>query len=106
MSTEGSFFLVFLVFVFLSSLGRRARDLRDVRAIRQRLWEIEAKVDALMKHAQIEVNPYGDAPPVVINALRQGNKIGAIKEYRQLSKASLAEAKDYVEALMRRTSNR
>ena len=39
----------------------------------------------------------GDIPPSVLDALRRGKKIEAIKEYRAVSGAGLKEAKDYVE---------
>jgi ribosomal protein L7/L12 len=40
-----------------------------------------------------------DADPEVLDALRSGNTIGAIKRYRELTGLGLAEAKDAVEGL-------
>lgn len=38
-------------------------------------------------------------PPSVIEELRRGNKIGAIKAYHDSVKCSLKEAKDFVDQL-------
>lgn len=38
-------------------------------------------------------------PPAVIEELRRGNKIGAIKAYHDAVKCSLKEAKDFVDHL-------
>jgi len=67
---------------------------------------LEAKLDALLKHAGIHFDPYADAPQTVIDALRRGKKIEAIKEYRTATGAGLQEAKDFVEELQRRASPR
>ncbi len=64
---------------------------------------LEAKIDAILKHQGIQFDPYSDVPPPVSDALRQGKKIEAIKEYRAATGAGLQEAKDYVEELQRRT---
>jgi hypothetical protein len=70
------------------------------------LSRLEAKLDALLKHAGIQFDPYADAPQPVIDALHRGKKIEAIKEYRTATGAGLHEAKDYVEELQRRAAPR
>ena len=70
------------------------------------LSRLEAKLDVLLKHAGLQFDPYADAPQPVIDALRRGKKIEAIKEYRTATGAGLQEAKDYVEELQRRASPR
>jgi hypothetical protein len=67
---------------------------------------LEAKLDALLKHQGIQFDPYADVAPPVLDALRRGKKIEAIKEYRAVSGAGLKEAKEYVEELQRRASFR
>ena len=59
-------------------------------------------MNALLKHEGIRFDPYSDVPPPVVDALRRGRKIEAIKEYRAATGAGLQEAKDYVEELDRR----
>ena len=63
---------------------------------------MEAKLDALMKHEGIRFDPYSDVPPPVVDALRRGKKIAAIKHYRGATGAGLKEAKEFVEELQRR----
>lgn len=70
------------------------------------LSRLEAKLDALLKHQGIQFDPYADLAPSVLDALRRGKKIEAIKEYRLVSGAGLKEAKEYVEELQRRASPR
>jgi hypothetical protein len=67
---------------------------------------LEAKLDALLKHQGIQFDPYADVAPSVLDALRRGKKIEAIKEYRAVSGAGLKEAKEYVEERQRRASFR
>lgn len=40
-----------------------------------------------------------DVPPGVVDALRNGNKIDAIRQYREATNSSLFEGKKFVEAL-------
>lgn len=73
---------------------------------RRVLSRLEAKLDALLKHEGIRFDPYADVPPAVLDALRQGRKIDAIKAYRAASGAGLREAKEHVEELERRADRR
>ncbi len=52
------------------------------------------------------VGPVGGAPPGVREALEGGNKIEAIRLYRQATGASLRDAKDAVEALEKQLPRR
>ena len=69
------------------------------------LSRLEAKLDALLKHHGIQFNPYADAPASVVDALRRGKKIEAIKAYRLATGSDLKDAKDYVDELERRTAH-
>ena len=64
-------------------------------ALGPRLIRIERQLQALLDHFQIE------SPDDGFEDVRQlaaaGNKIGAIKRYRQHTGAGLAEAKSFVE---------
>ena len=62
-----------------------------------RLARLERKQDALLK--KLGVNPDEEVDAEVLSLARAGEKIKAIKRYRELSGAGLAEAKDYVERL-------
>jgi ribosomal protein L7/L12 len=66
------------------------------------LARLDAKLDALLQHSGVEYNPYENVSPDVLDALKRGEKIEAIKRYREATGAGLKEAKDYVEAVQRR----
>ena len=61
---------------------------------------LDTKLDLLLKHAGIEYDPYKNLPLEVIDAVRRGNKIEAIK--RQNSGVSLKQAKDFIEEVQQR----
>jgi hypothetical protein len=66
------------------------------------LWRIEAKIDLLLKQAGVEFNPFGILPQAVVEALARGEKIQAIKCYREATGAGLKESKDVIEEAQRR----
>jgi ribosomal protein L7/L12 len=68
------------------------------------LWRVEAKLDLLLKQAGVEFEPYKGLSPEVAEALQRGEKIRAIKHYREATGVSLREAKDFIEEVERRTS--
>lgn len=73
------------------------------------LSRLDAKLDALLKHAGIRFDPYGDVPAAVSAALARGEKIEAIKHYRHYRAATgsgLREAKEFVEEVQRRKGAR
>ena len=67
-----------------------------------KLSSVDAKLDLLLKHAGLEYDPYKNLPPAVVEALRSGRKIEAIKCYRQATAVGLKEAKDVIEEAQRR----
>ena len=89
-------------FIACAVVARIGSGRHDARA----LSRLEAKLDALLKHEGIRFDPYGDAAPRVVDALRRGEKIEAIKEHRAATGAGLKEAKEYVEELQRRSAPR
>ena len=63
----------------------------------------ERKVEAVLGELGISVpERETDVPEEVIDCLRQGNKIAAIKFYRETTGASLKEAKKAVEEIANR----
>jgi ribosomal protein L7/L12 len=83
-------------------VARARTGVHDART----LSRLEAKLDALLRHEGIRFDPYAEAPPRVLDALRRGEKIEAIKEYRAATGGGLKEAKEYVEELQRRSAPR
>jgi Ribosomal protein L7/L12 C-terminal domain len=80
------------------SLVFRGRD--EAERTGPRLAAIERKLQLVMDHLRIaEPQP---AMPDVVNHLDAGNKIQAIKAYRDATGAGLKEAKDAVEEMARR----
>jgi ribosomal protein L7/L12 len=79
--------------------------LMRLKSIEQRLGTIsrlEAKLDAMMEHGGVAYDPNKDIPAAVLDALQRGNKIEAIKIYRESTGVGLKEAKDAVEEMQRR----
>ena len=66
------------------------------------LSRVDAKLDLLLKQANLEFDPYQNLPREVTDALQRGEKIEAIKHYREATGVGLKEAKDFVEEIQRR----
>jgi large subunit ribosomal protein L7/L12 len=79
----------------------------DGYALQARVAELERKVEYLMQRvAGAPAAPTGGAgqaadvySPAVLEFMRQGKKIQAIKQYRQETGVGLAEAKHAIDAL-------
>jgi hypothetical protein len=65
------------------------------------LSRIDVKLDLLLKQAGIEYNPYRNLPHNVIDALKRGKKIDAIKKYRVAAGVNLKEATEVIEKVQR-----
>lgn len=63
---------------------------------------IEAKLDLLLKNAGIKYDPYADVSEEVKAAVQSGQKILAIKHYREATGCGLKEAKEFIEEIQRR----
>lgn len=64
---------------------------------RNQLARLEQKVDLLLKDKGIEYLAGSGVPSAALEALRAGNKIEAIKLYREATGAGLKEAKEAIE---------
>lgn len=72
----------------------------EVQQLRSRVNELEDKLKTLYRHLNLNYTDTGSDPllsPQIQDALRRGNKIEAIKYYRELTGVGLAEAKDAIE---------
>ena len=87
--------LVVLVLIRLLSVEKRLTALSRV----------DAKLDLLLKQANLKFDPYQNLPHGVTEALQRGEKIEAIKHYREATGVGLKEAKDFVEEIQRRAGN-
>ena len=96
---NGSILLVLLVASAVAVVfGRFAAIERRL----QKLSRIEAKLDALLQHAGISFDAYKNVPAEVAEALQRGQRILAIKRFREATGLGLKEAKEYVDELARR----
>ena len=72
----------------------------EILALRARVAELESRVDFLYDHLGIaHVKDTGMADARVVDMLKRGNKIEAIKIYREIYQCGLAEAKKAVESI-------
>lgn len=74
---------------YLLRTGSLAMDLR--------LRRVERKLDTIINHMGIVINSGVD--PQLLELVREGKKIEAIKLYRESTGVGLKEAKDFVESL-------
>src|ERR1700738_976652 len=90
--------LILGVLVLILLVHGRLRGLEKQIAT---LSRIDSKLVLLLKHGAIEYAPYRNLPRDVMEALRRGEKIQAIKLYRDATGVGLKEAKDIIEAAQR-----
>ena len=72
----------------------------EIQQLRSRVNELEDRLKLIYRHLNITYNDPGSDPmltPQIQDALRRGNKIEAIKIYRELTGVGLAEAKEAIE---------
>jgi ribosomal protein L7/L12 len=91
--------LILGLFAIIAALSAR---LSVIERRLTRLSAVEAKQDFLLKHFGLQYEPYKNLPNTVVDALRSGEKIEAIKCYREATGITLKEAKDFIEEVLRR----
>ena len=72
----------------------------EIQLLRSRINELEDRLKFIYRRLNIEYTDPNSDPalsPQVQEALRRGNKIEAIKIYRELTGVGLAEAKDVID---------
>ena len=72
----------------------------DIIALKARIAELEDRLKFIYRHLNIEVLDNNSDPissPQIQAALREGNKIAAIKIYREMTGVGLAEAKQAID---------
>jgi len=75
-------------------------DEYEMIQLRARIAELEARLDFLYKRLNVEYLENAQAiDPRIIDLVKQGNKIEAIKIYREVYNVGLKEAKDAVDQL-------
>ena len=74
----------------------------DIQLLKSRINELEDRLNFLYRRLNIEYTDPNSDPtlsPQIREALRRGNKIEAIKIYRELTGVGLAEAKQAIDSL-------
>jgi len=72
----------------------------EIQQLRSRVNELEDRLKFIYRRLNIEyMDPHSDPAlsPQIQDALRKGNKIEAIKIYRELTGVGLAEAKQVID---------
>lgn len=69
--------------------------------ILKKLSRTDAKLDLLIKHAGLEFEPFKGLPTQVIDAIKRGEKVKAVKLYREACGVSLKQAKAVIDELER-----
>ncbi len=90
---------ILVLFLLITLLGKRLISMEKRLA---KLTPIDAKLDLLLKAAHLEYDPLAQLPGDVVKALQAGQKIEAIKRYREVMSVGLAEAKSVIEEAQRR----
>jgi len=88
-----------LALLLLSILGARINEIHKRLGV---LFRVEAKLDLLLRQANIKFDPYQAVTLEIRQAIQEGKKIKAIKLYREMSGVGLKEAKDFIEEVQRR----
>jgi hypothetical protein len=97
--TFGLVALIVLGLILLRAIGGRLDGIQRRLAVVSR---VEAKLDLLLKQANIKFDPYAHVSNDIVEALRKNQTIEAIKLYRQATGVGLKEAKDFIEEVQRR----
>jgi hypothetical protein len=78
--TFGLVALMVLGLILLRAIGGRLAAIQDRLSV---LFRIEAKLDLLLKQANIKFDPYAYVSNDIVEALRRNQKIEGIKLYRK-----------------------
>ncbi|NJN97033.1 MAG: hypothetical protein HC875_24520 [Anaerolineales bacterium] len=80
-----------------------AAEYSQLYQLMQKVARLEQKIDFILQHLDLEYREQDEPAPAYIGQIRsllqQGNKIEAIKIYREATGVGLAEAKAAVEAI-------
>ena len=81
-----------------------SEEQRQIYELKKNVFKLEAQVDFLYKHLGVTFveDTHASDDPEVVNALRTGSVIDAIKVYRLRTNADLIEAKTAVEEMRAR----
>jgi hypothetical protein len=103
MNAPGTMEIIYVLILLIVSVSMLIQwRLLDILRRLSAFSRLDTKLDLLLKQAGIEYDPYTNLPLDVVDAVKRGNKIGAIKRYRERTGVGLKEAKDLIEEVQRR----
>ncbi len=85
---------VLIIFVLLIFIGHR-----ELSAMKYKLNLLECKIDFLLERSGLLLDKHFGVPVKVLDAVKSGNKLKALRLYRAETGASLLEAKKVIEEL-------
>lgn len=91
---------VVATFIILGSVALRLIEMRS--RMGTLFYRVEAKLDLLLKQANITFDPYANLPREIVDAVQAGQMIQAIKLYRNSTGVGIKEAKEFIEQYPRR----
>ena len=73
----------------------------EILQLRQRVSKLERQVAYLLDHLRLQYaeDPHQGVSPEILDLLRQGRKIQAIKLFREETGTGLREAKEFIDSL-------
>jgi large subunit ribosomal protein L7/L12 len=73
----------------------------EVFKLGRRVAKLERQVEFLMEHLGVEYDEEPDTgvSPEILGLVQRGNKLGAIKLFREETGVGLREAKEFIESL-------
>jgi hypothetical protein len=90
-----------VILVVLVSVALRLTEMRS--RMGTLFYRVDAKLDLLLEQANIKFDPYASVPGDVVEALRAGQRMKAIKLYMQSTGVGLKEANDFIKEYQRRS---
>jgi ribosomal protein L7/L12 len=81
--------------------GKMADCHQEIEKIKMRLEKLESQMAFLHRNLGITTNesPTWNASPKIIEMVQRGDKIEAIKAFREQTGASLKDAKNFIESI-------
>jgi ribosomal protein L7/L12 len=73
----------------------------EIFALQQRVDKLERQVAFLLENSGLKYQDHPDqgVSPEILDLVRRGRKVEAIKVYRQQTNAPLKQAKDFIDSL-------
>jgi hypothetical protein len=96
--------VILVVGIFVVQLFH-SRAIIEIQNRARMLGRIEMKLDLLMQQAGVAFAPYLDLPAEVIDALKRGDKLNAVRSYRAATGVGLKQAKERIEDVQRQAGN-